>query len=309
MCPYDAFDAGDARMSSPSTETATIDTPTPIDLTITPRDRRFGRSIPQERWWCGGDPVATAVYNALSVTFPSGEAFFIEAVKAHREGVPPKLAQEIRAFVQQEIMHTREHVAFNKKVEDAGYDIAPLEQAVVDTLEMIKGRPKIVDLAVAMALEHYTAILAHMILTDKDSLGQLDGEWAELWRWHAVEEIEHKGVAYDTWLYATRDWSRWRRWRAKSLTMLLVSGQFWIKRFQGMLYLMQQDGITGWTAKRRLAWYMLGTPGVIRKLAVPWAKFFLPGFHPWNEDDRGLIGRFDSDYADANLPMPDAVPA
>ena len=29
-------------------------------------------------------------------------------------------------------------------------------------------------------------------------------EAAELWRWHAAEEIEHKGVAYDTWLHATR---------------------------------------------------------------------------------------------------------
>ena len=39
---------------------------TPADLTITPRDRRFGRGMRTERWWMGGDPIATALYNALS---------------------------------------------------------------------------------------------------------------------------------------------------------------------------------------------------------------------------------------------------
>ncbi|MEY2928056.1 MAG: hypothetical protein RL367_2533, partial [Pseudomonadota bacterium] len=63
---------------------------TPTDLTITPRDRRFGRDARQERWWLGGDPIATAFYNALSITFPRGEAFFIESVKAFRDTAPEK---------------------------------------------------------------------------------------------------------------------------------------------------------------------------------------------------------------------------
>src|SRR6478752_1947654 len=88
---------------------------TPADLTITPRDRRFARSNKPGRWWNGADPVATALYNALSATFPKGEAFFVESVRAFREGAPEKLAQEIRAFTTQEVMHSREHVAFNKR--------------------------------------------------------------------------------------------------------------------------------------------------------------------------------------------------
>ena len=76
---------------------------TPEDLTITPRDRRFGRGMKQERWWLGGDPVGTAFYNALSATFPKGEAFFVESVRHFRDGAPPKLAEEIRAFTTQEV--------------------------------------------------------------------------------------------------------------------------------------------------------------------------------------------------------------
>ncbi|HYZ49040.1 MAG TPA: metal-dependent hydrolase, partial [Sphingomonas sp.] len=129
---------------------------TPADLIIRPRDRRFGRGARQQRWWHGGDPVATAFHNALSITFPRGEAFFIESVKAFRDGAPPKLAEEIKAFTMQEVMHSREHVAFNKRVVDMGYDVSRLEQAVTESLELTKGRPQILNLAVTMALEHYT---------------------------------------------------------------------------------------------------------------------------------------------------------
>lgn len=275
---------------------------TPTDLTITPRDRRFGRGMTQKRWWMRGDPIATAFYNALSITFPRGEAFFVESVRAFRDGVPPKLEAEINAFIKQEVMHSREHVSFNKRIVDAGYEIEALEQVVVESLELTKDRPQILNLAVTMALEHYTAILAQKILSDPRYFAEADPELTAMWKWHAIEEIEHKGVAYDTWLHATRDWSRWKRWKVKTMMMLLVSREFWRKRFQGMLYLLAQDGITGPKASARILWCWFGSPGVVRKLIPAWSAFFLPGFHPWNHDDRKLIALADSDYADAVLP-------
>jgi uncharacterized protein len=284
--------------------TASAAIKTPIDLTITPRDRRFGRELQQKRWWLNGDPVGSAFHNALSITFPRGEAFFVESVKSFREGTPPKLAAEIRSFITQEVMHSREHVSFNKRVSDAGYKIDHLEQVVVDTLALTRGRPEILNLAVTMALEHYTAIMAQMMLADDKMFAGADRELADMWRWHAIEEIEHKGVAYDTWLHATRDWTGGKRWRVKTIMMLIVTQRFWTKRWAGTLDLLSQDGITGWKAKARLAWYLVGTPGVLRRLFLPWAAFFLPGFHPWNHDDRALIGKYDSDFAAANLQQP-----
>ncbi len=96
--------------------TATI-LPTPADLSITPRDRRFGRETAAPRLWHGGRVEATAIYNALSTTFPAGEAFFVESVRAFRKGAPPKLAEEIKGFTTQEAIHSREHDAFNKRGE------------------------------------------------------------------------------------------------------------------------------------------------------------------------------------------------
>jgi hypothetical protein len=110
-----------------------------------------------------------------------------------------------------------------------------------------------------------------------------------LWRWHACEEIEHKGVAYDTWLHATRHWPRSKRWKVKAKVMLFVTRNFVVDRTAGALELLRQDGITGPKGLVGLLWYMWVRPGMFRKIAGAWAKFFLPGFHPWNEDDRALI--------------------
>jgi predicted metal-dependent hydrolase len=268
--------------------------PTPADLSITPRDRRFGRESDATRLWHGGRVEATAIYNALSATFPIGEAYFVESVRAFREGTPPKLADEIKAFTTQEAIHSREHDAFNKRAERSGYDLSSLEQRVEERLAITRSRPPIVNVAATMALEHFTAILAHQLLADASHLEGAESESAELWRWHACEEIEHKGVAYDTWLYATRNWPRFKRWKVKAKVMLLVTRNFLVDRTAGALELMRQDGVTGLRAWSLLLWYLWVRPGMFRKIAGAWLKYFLPGFHPWNEDDRHLLRAYDA---------------
>lgn len=274
---------------------------TPADLTITPRDVRFGRDGGYRRYWLNDNPVATAFYNALSVTFPKGEGFFIDSVRQFRDDVPPRLAAEIRAFVKQEVIHTREHVAFNRHVSDQGYDTSRLEARVDRELAITRGKPPIANLAAAMCLEHFTAILAHQLVANPRHLAGGDRAAADLWRWHAIEEIEHKGVAYDTWLHATRDWSRFKRWRVKSVVMLIVTAKFFRGRTAGMLDLLAQDGLTGVRLKWRLFAYAFGWPGMARKVMGLWFAFFMPGFHPWNHDDRALIGLVDSEFAAARL--------
>src|SRR5215210_5946101 len=272
--------------------------PTPPDLSITPRDRRFGRDVSLERLWHGGRVEATAIYNALSTTFPKGETFFVESVRAFRAGAPPKLAEAIKAFTTQEAIHSREHDAFNKRASQTGYDLSKLEAQVEKRLAVTRSRPPIVSLAATMALEHFTAILAHQLLANPKHLAAAEREAADLWRWHAVEEIEHKGVAYDTWLHATRHWTAWKRWKVKAKVMLFITRNFLVDRTAGALELMRQDGVTGLEAWRRLLWYLWVRPGMFRKIAGAWLSFFLPGFHPWNEDDRHLLAAYDAGASD-----------
>ena len=269
----------------------------PSDLTITPRDRKFGRETPAPRLWHGGRVEATAIYNALSTTFPAGEAFFVESVRKFRDGTPPKLAEEIKGFTTQEAIHSREHDAFNKRAAGSGYDLSKLEAQVEKRLAITRDRPPIVSLAATMALEHFTAILAHQLLANPSHLRGAETETADLWRWHAVEEIEHKGVAYDTWLHATKHWSRRKRWKVKAKVMLYVTRNFLVDRTAGALELMRQDGVTGLNAWAKLLWYLWIRPGMFRKIAGAWFSFFLPHFHPWNVDDRHLLAAYDADSA------------
>jgi predicted metal-dependent hydrolase len=275
--------------------------PTPADLTLTVRDERFNRGTTPRRWWAG-EPFGTAWHNALSATFPRGEAFFIEAVKAHREGASPKLEAEIRAFVKQEINHTREHIAFNRLAEEHGYDIKAIDTRVGEMLALTRGRPKIVDLAATMALEHYTAMMAQEFLANPQHFKDADPEVRKMWEWHSIEEIEHKGVAFDTYLHATRDWTPFRRWKLRSLMMLIVTLNFFRNRWNDTIELLAQDGITGWKAKWGLFKYLTVTPGVVRRIFPAWLSYFKPSFHPWDHDDRALIGKFEGDYEAALMP-------
>ena len=277
--------------------------PTPADLSITPRDRKFGREQATPRLWHGGRVEATAIYNALSTTFPVGEAFFVESVRKFREGASPKLAEEIKAFTTQEAIHSREHDAFNRRAAEAGYDLSKLEARVEYRLGVTRSKPPIVSLAATMALEHFTAILAHQLLANPRHLGGGEQETADLWRWHACEEIEHKGVAYDTWLHATRNWPQFKRWKVKAKVMLYVTRNFVVDRTAGALELMRQDGVTGLKAWALLLWYLWVRPGMFRKIAGAWFKFFLPGFHPWNEDDRHLLRVYDAGTKNAPQPV------
>ena len=263
-------------------------------LTITPRDRRFGAGDAPRRLWHGGRVEATAIYNALSTTFPKGEAYFVESVRAFRDGAPPRLAEDIKAFTTQEVIHSREHDRFNQRAQAAGYDLSLLDERIEFRLAIGRDRPPVVNLAATMALEHFTAILAHQLLADPRHLQGADQEAADLWRWHAVEEIEHKGVAFDTWLHATRHWTRYKRWKVKALIMLFMTRNFLVDRTAGALELMRQDGVTGLKAWTKLLHYLWVRPGMFRKIAGEWARYFLPGFHPWNHDDRHLLAAYEA---------------
>ena len=83
--------------------------------------------------------------------------------------------------------------------------------------------------------------------------------------------------------------------------MVIVTTNFIRNRWQDTLELLKQDGLGGWKVKAKLAWYLVGTPGVLRRFFPAWCAYFLPGFHPWNHDDRALINKHDSEFRDAVL--------
>ncbi|HEU4958579.1 MAG TPA: metal-dependent hydrolase, partial [Sphingomicrobium sp.] len=92
-------------------------------------------------------------------------------------------------------------------------------------------------------------------------------------------------------------WPRSKRWKVKAKVMLNATYNFVVHRTLGAIELLRQDGITGPKAWLGLLWFMWVKPGMIRKVFSAWASFFLPGFHPWNVDDRHLIKRYEAEAA------------
>jgi len=267
-------------------------TSTPEELALIVRDERFCRSGTPPRWWMNGDPVATAWYNSVSASLPRGEAFFIDTLKNFRDQIPAKFEKDVKSFVKQEINHTREHLAFNRLTEDHGYDVTSIDKGITEMLALAEGRPKEVNLAVSIALEHFAATIGHKLLTDPRYLDGADPEVADLWRWHATEEIEHKGLVYDVWLHATRDWSDFKRWKTRALVAVLITRKYFGNRIRDALDLMAQDGITGWRGKWKLYSFLWWKPGMMRRMFFEWAHILMPGFHPWKLDNKYLVDRY-----------------
>jgi uncharacterized protein len=275
---------------------------TPTDLTIAPRDLKFNRAPAagghHTRWWHGNDPIKTAFMNALSITFPQGESLFIEAVRRYRDAADPKLREQIAAFIKQETLHTREHVVFNRLIEQAGYDVTEMNAYTARRIGIARSRPPIAQLAVTVALEHFTAILAHGLLKNPVHLQGAPLEVARLWKYHAIEEIEHKAVAFDTYLAATQHWSKFKRWYVRCKVMAIMSYLFWRSNARHMADFFRQDGMNNVGTWLRVLKFHFVAPGMLRAIFVEYWKFYSPNFHPWNTDDRSLIGAAEKEFTD-----------
>lgn len=277
-----------------------------IALKAVPIDARPGivsrafRAAPDalsERHWVRQDPYATAFFNALSAVFPHGETFMIRSLIPWVERVPESMRPEVEAFIEQEAGHSREHVAMNKALINAGYDIAPLDRKIRAFVSFFEDASDIVKLTATMCIEHFTAIIAAELLENRHHLEGVDDDMLELWLWHAVEEVEHKGVAFDVWAFATKDWNPVRRYAWRSLFMLAVTTSFFINRTLGQVELLRQDGYGFFWSIKRVLKAGFGKDGIGRNVLRPWADFFRPNFHPWDKDDRLLLAQGEADLA------------
>jgi len=267
----------------------TSTTKTPQELAIQRRDYQFARNEPHPRWWLENDPIPTAFYNALSALFPLGERFFMDSVKAFRNHTDGKLKEQVADFLYQEAMHTREHVVFNKMATDAGYDIKKLEDRAARLLGWARKKRPIYQLAATAALEHFTAMLAHAVLADPRHMRNAPEEARQMWEWHAMEEIEHKAVAFDTYMAALKKWPGFARWGLRSIVMIVATVLFIYAAIANTKDLFRQDGIDNGKSWRRLFRYLFIEPGLMRKVLASYFSYYRPGFHPWEEDDRNLL--------------------
>ncbi|MCC6811819.1 MAG: metal-dependent hydrolase [Deltaproteobacteria bacterium] len=250
------------------------------------RNLRFLFDVP--RYWHPAGRAVTIYTNNLSIFFPAGERFFIASVKAHERFVTDAgLKEDVRGFCGQEAIHRREHEAYNRMLAAQGYPVAELERGVERILALVtRVLPKRWQLAATVALEHFTASMGHGLLADARILAGAHPEMAALWRWHAIEENEHKAVAFD--VFRAAGGTRFER----SFIMLGATIIFWLKVIEQQWRMMHADGIAWDLAEwKQLARFLFVTPGPMRELFSLYLPYFRRDFHPWDFDNRALVAR------------------
>ncbi len=265
---------------------------------ITPRDPGFEFSDDLPVNWHSANPVISHMYNGLSVTFPDGEKFFVDSVRHFRDEITdPNLAEDVRRFTIQENIHSREHVAYNKYLAANGLRPEPLEAGVRFGMNLSRKLPKRMQLAITCAIEHFTALFAEVLLSDPRALENAHPDIANIWRWHAMEESEHKAVAFDVSKTVDPGVGGYLR---RCLAMTVTAINFNLISFFHVLYLLKQSG----DLFNRSAWaeamaYFWGKPGVWRRVLAGIPTYYRPSFHPNDRDTDALVKKWRAWYADA----------
>ncbi len=258
------------------------------------RNVRFDIDDDVPRHWHGGRRSVTLFFDNLSIFFPAGERFFIASVNAHRDAIDSdELRAQVRDFCAQEAVHTREHIRYNDMLARHDVPTEKMDGRVARLLRFVrKVTPKRFQLAATCALEHFTALMAHLLLSDPRVLEGAHPSMAALWRWHAAEENEHKAVAYDVYQRAGGNYFE------RCGVMIVATIVFWAKVFEHQVRLMHRDGIL-WSPREwaRLAKFVFWSPGWAVKLAPMYLQYFKPGFHPWDLDNRDLLDDWKTEYA------------
>ncbi|HWV08841.1 MAG TPA: metal-dependent hydrolase [Pseudomonas sp.] len=259
---------------------------TPAGLQIRPRHMDFDLPKPLPRHWHSGDAFKSHLFDAMSVLFPDGERFFIDSVRHFRDRIDdPVLKEQIRGFIGQEGHHSREHLEYSDRLRDLGYDIEAIERRARARIRYTQKRfsPQR-QLAATAALEHITAIMADGLLKDARVMDGAHPTMARLWRWHALEETEHKAVAFD--VYNQVCGSR------RLLRRAMVMGTFFfvLDTTRGLVHMLKRDGLLwNWRVWRDGLRWTWGKDGVFRPLLATYRDFLRHDFHPWQHDNQDLL--------------------
>lgn len=272
---------------------AAVPAPSLDTIRVRRMDLDFPDAIP--RFWFDGNPYLSSLLGAMSVSFPAGERYFIRSVLHFLPRIDdPQLREAVRGFVGQEGNHTKEHLAFNRFLGRLGYPAAGMEKFVEDRVTYLTEHSSPEEnLARTVALEHFTAILAGAFLEHPELLDRMSPECAKLWAWHAIEEIEHRSVAFDVYRSAVDDEA------LRIRTMLAVSVIFSLVNLVRTAMLLHTTGdLTNLRAAREAGRSLFGSGGLFRGLGARYLAFFRADFHPSQHDFAAEVARAKQRYLD-----------
>lgn len=264
-------------------------------ITVAPRRMQFPFAEMQQQDYFDNNPLKSAFVAALSSTFPPGEAEFIASVRNYRDQVDdPELQQQIRGFIGQEGHHSHQHKQVNEALRDLGYDAVRLESHLDKDIKRFRKHKRFTDrmrLALTVGMEHITAIMAAEILSNNSHFDGMAEPVQKLLLWHAVEEVEHKAVAFDVFMRCDGDQAYLRK------IMKMATAMFAIRISLYTLALL-------WWGRRLPRWrhitgfyrFLWGKTGLLTAIKADYKDYFREGFHPWDHDNRDLVERWQQEH-------------
>jgi len=260
------------------------------------RPRRVHFNYPQgglNRHYVGGDLVMSHVLAYLSATFPEGEDFFVRSVRRHADLVTdPVLTEQVKGFIGQEVTHSREHVLLNERLHEMGYLTRFSDHFTGRALRRDeRWFAPITCLAIAAALEHFTAVFAETLLGDEDAQALLGStEVRKMLLWHAYEESEHRAVAFDVYR-AAGGTERRRIWTMRAITVTFVGS---IVVFTTLSLLRDRSTYNPIRLIRSL-WALRRSPFLKRSVRRRFRQYNAVGFHPNDVDNSALLQRWQAE--------------
>jgi predicted metal-dependent hydrolase len=240
-----------------------------------------------------GDLITSHLIATLSALFPDGEDFFVRTVRHYRDQITdPDLKRQVNGFIGQEAMHGREHRVLNDRLRELGYPTTRVANMARRGLGL---REKVAtpaaNLAATAALEHFTATLAELSLTDPE-MQRMAGHPAvrDILLWHALEESEHKAVAFD--VYRAVGGSE----RTRILTMKATRIGFVVGVTVQVVLSLLGDPATFEKGRLRRSFKQFRSSAIVK--GDVWKRlkeYDRPGFHPDDRDTADLVEQWSAE--------------
>lgn len=256
-------------------------------IAIEPRRVKFAFDDIESPFFYDNNSCISAMWVAMSATFPAGEGEFIKSVRLFEHKLTdPKLIQEVKDFTHQEAHHSLQHKQINKVFDSLGYQTENLHSVFSKELD------KRADawspekrLARTVCAEHVTAVMAHHALTHPQHMSHFPKSFKNLFLWHAIEEIEHKSVAFDVYMQCVGDIKLLHK-QYKIFTRFEFPFNVWMSS----RYLLKQLGHKASWRERKGLWNSLyASGGLISDMKPLYKQFLNKNFHPWDHDDSALV--------------------
>lgn len=246
------------------------------------KDIDFGLDSDFPKYWNADDPFKTRIMDALQLSFPDGERYFISSVRAFRDRISDsQLQHDVKEFTQQEAQHGIAHTRFNQLLAAQGMPMEKILNELKDYIKRDQARySDEFNLALTAAYEHFTALLAETFFSRKEVTADIHPKMRAMFAWHAIEEMEHRSVAFNVMKTVAKV-----GYIKRCIAMVIATRHTTSVMFNYADELLQADGFSWWQRRlmvlKNLNW-MYGRRGILSSMLPKLLMYFKPGFHPEN---------------------------